>query len=127
MAARSLLANQDKATGARARKVDKRSRGADSPSGGPYSHSRRLWGTGSSTRIMNGTKAPDSNVRSGCVDREKSTPDNNQCIVRLPQHCLYFLPDPHGQGSLRLIFVVVRRYVPLSLVKPAAMRRRGAK
>ena len=35
----------------------------------------------------------------------------NQCRVVLPQHCLNFLPDPHGHGSFRPIFGIVRRKV----------------
>jgi hypothetical protein len=31
-----------------------------------------------------------------------------QCRVIRPQHCLYFLPEPQGHGSLRPTFVVVR-------------------
>jgi hypothetical protein len=33
----------------------------------------------------------------------------NQCSVTRPQHCLNFLPDPHGQGSLRPTFGAIRR------------------
>ena len=34
-----------------------------------------------------------------------------QCRVGLPQHCLYFFPDPQLHGSLRPIFGTVRRKV----------------
>jgi hypothetical protein len=43
---------------------------------------------------------------------------SDQCIVIFPQQCLYFLPDPHGHGSLRPTFGVRRRNVAFE-VKPA--------
>jgi hypothetical protein len=45
-----------------------------------------------------------------------------------PQQCLYFLPEPQGQESLRPIFRSAWRYAVLSAPSPAAtIRRCGAK
>jgi hypothetical protein len=45
-----------------------------------------------------------------------------------PQQCLYFLPEPQWQGSLRPIFRSAWRYAVLSAPSPAAIIRRcGAK
>ena len=42
------------------------------------------------------------------------------CKVHRPQHCLYFLPLPQGQGSLRPTFGPVRTGLAFSAAAAAA-------
>ena len=44
------------------------------------------------------------------MDSRRGTSNvRNQFTVALPQHLLYFFPDPHGHGSFRLAFEALRR------------------
>lgn len=57
----------------------------------------------------------------GEVLRSKGIRQEPQFTVDPPQHCLYFFPEPHGQGSLRPTLGMLRRGSEVRPLVPAAM------
>src|SRR5262249_32557287 len=63
------------------------------------------------SRSPDGLLALMESANRGLITRAGRDKAHGVSRAVLPQHCLNFLPDPQGQGSLRPILGVVRRKV----------------